>query len=379
MTQARSQFFITAGAIFVVIAGLKLAEPFMVPVMLGLMIAAVSSPLLTWMTRHKLPPALGAALVLLLDMALLGLFGWLMVMAAGDLRGKLGFYAERLSGHSRALNDALAHQGLPVDVGSLFSASDHMAAAVGTAASRFAGVASMMAVMMLVIYFTLCELTSMGDKVRTLSANPDAQFERVDMIVRDVQRYLVVKLLTSLLAAVGAYILLRVVGVHLALLLALSMFLLHFIPNLGAVVATVPAVVAALLDRGFGAALVVLLGYLVVITVVGNIIEPRLLGTTLGLSPLFVLLAMLFWGWVWGPIGALLSVPIMVVGKIIVENISDLAWIARFAEPARSPDSLPHSAAPTSMMRPPSFPIGLGSEEPASARSRGTRLSALKS
>ncbi len=379
MTQARSQLLLTVGAIFVVIAGLKLAEAFMVPVLLGLMIAAVSSPLLTWMSRHHIPPAIGASLVVLLDMGLMALLGWLMVLAAGDLQGHIGFYAGRLTGHVHALEMALQRKGLPVHIDAVLGQpGDHMGAAITMAAGRIVNVASTMGVMMLVIFFTLCELTSMGDKVRTLASHPDDQFERADRIVRDVQRYLVVKLVTSLLAGIGAFILLKVVGVHLALLLGLSMFLLHFIPNLGSVIATLPAVAAALLDRGPGTALVVVLGYFVIITVVGNIVEPRLLGKTLGLSPLLVLMAMLFWGWLWGPVGALLSVPLMVVAKIILENTSDLAWLVRFAEPARSPDAPPDSAAAHSMMRPPSFPIGLGAEEPAtSVRTRtSTTLSA---
>ena len=124
-----------------------------------------------------------------------------------------------------------------------------------------------------------------------------------------------------------------VLGVDLALLLASSLFVLHFIPNIGAAVATIPAVLAALASQGPGTAALVAIGYLLINLLVGNVLDPRVLGRTLGLSPLAVLLGMLFWGWLWGPAGALLSVPIMMVAKITLENVDGLSWVARIMKP----------------------------------------------
>jgi AI-2 transport protein TqsA len=150
--------------------------------------------------------------------------------------------------------------------------------------------------------------------------------------------------------------------VDLALLLALLMFLLRFIPNVGAAVGTLPAVLVALASRGPGTALAVGVGYVLINVLMGNVVESRVLGRTLGLSPLVVLLGMLFWGWLWGPSGALLSVPLMMVAKIILENSEDLAWIARLVEP--TPDAHAHvepRRSPTNpLMTRPSVPIGLG-------------------
>jgi predicted PurR-regulated permease PerM len=161
-----------------------------------------------------------------------------------------------------------------------------------------------------------------------LTSDAEVQFEQLDRIVRQVQLYLVVKFWTSLLAGMSAYIVLKAVGVDLALLLALTLFLLHFIPNVGTAIATAPAVVFALADKGPAAAVTVGVAYLSINTLIGNLIEPRMLGTRLGVSPFMVLLGMLFWGFMWGPIGALLSVPILVATKIAVENIAELAWLS---------------------------------------------------
>jgi predicted PurR-regulated permease PerM len=189
-----------------------------------------------------------------------------------------------------------------------------------------------LALVIFIVFFLLCELTVMGEKVRRLSGDADAQFERVDRIVRQVQLYLVVKLLTSLLVAVGAFVVLTIVGVQVALLLSLLLFLLHFIPNIGAVIAAAPAVAVAFMDRGPAAAVSVGIAYLVLNMVVGSLVEPRILGSRLGMSPFVVLVGMLFWGWVWGPAGALLSVPILAATKIVLENIPDLAWMSELAD-----------------------------------------------
>src|SRR6185503_9708945 len=108
----------------------------------------------------------------------------------------------------------------------------------------------------------------------------------------------------------------------------------------------------ALLQHGPGTALLVGAGYLIVNGVVGNVIEPKVMGRTLGLSALVVLLAMVFWGWLWGPIGALLSVPLTMVAKISFENSAQLRWIALLLGPANQCPEPPGRARPIPFVRP---------------------------
>jgi Zn-dependent protease with chaperone function len=115
----------------------------------------------------------------------------------------------------------------------------------------------------------------------------------------------------------------------------------------------------ALMDRGPAAALTVGIAFLVINTLVGSLLEPRMLGTRLGVSPFVVLVGMLFWGWLWGPAGALLSVPILAATKIVLENIPDLAWIAELADPRSDDASGPHLEAAASER----VGLGLGAHE----------------
>ena len=112
------------------------------------------------------------------------------------------------------------------------------------------------------------------------------------------------------------------------ILLGLVAFVLNFVPTIGSIIAAVPAMVLALILHDVGWMLVVGLGYLGINTLFGNLLEPNLMGRRLGLSTLVVVLSLIFWGWVWGPIGALLSVPLTMVLKIVLENTPDLRWIA---------------------------------------------------
>jgi AI-2 transport protein TqsA len=369
----RCHFVVFLAATVIVVVGLKYAQPFLVPVLFGAALTAISSPIATWVTRRGLPSSVGALAALVVDVALLAFVGIMLTLAGSELQTKLPAYLTRLAGVAATLAAALSRRGIPVNPAAFSSAFhlDGVVSVIGNAAMEVAGVLSSLAMVLLVVFFTLCEFTGLGDKICRLTPDPDRALVRIDRVVREVQRYLVVKTLTSFGVALLAFILLQVLHVDLALLLALLIFLLRFIPNVGAVVGTVPAVLIALASRGPGTALAVAIGYVVINVLVGNVVESRVLGRTLGLSPLVVLLGMLFWGWLWGPSGALLSVPLMMVAKIVLENSKDLGWIARLVEPA--PDSRelaqPRRSPTNPLLSRPSVPIGLG----ASAHGPGAR------
>ena len=297
---------------------------------IGLTVAAVSAPLVNWLSRRGVPGVVSASIVLLLDIAVLGGLGRLLVLAASDLQERLPSYAHRLSTLSATLEHYLQRHGLHKVADATWISGEQASAMLQSFAGNFASGASHLALVMFVVFFLLCELSVMGDKLRRLSGDADAQFERVDRIVRQVQLYLVVKLWTSLLVAVGAFIVLSALGIEVALLLSLMLFLLHFVPNIGAVIAGIPAVFVALIDRGPAAALSVGAAYLVLNLVVGNLIEPRMLGSRLGMSPFVVLVGMLFWGWLWGIPGMILAVPILATLSIVFENIDSLYFISVF-------------------------------------------------
>lgn len=150
-----------------------------------------------------------------------------------------------------------------------------------------------------------------------------------DRITLAVQHYLGLKSLVSLITAIMAVVILWLFGIHFAILWGLLTFFLNFIPNIGSFIATFPPVAVALFQTGSpGKALVIAALLSIVQLGVGNFLEPKLMGRGLDLSPLVVLLALLFWGWLWGLVGMLLAVPLTAAVKIAMEQIDETRTLA---------------------------------------------------
>jgi len=132
----------------------------------------------------------------------------------------------------------------------------------------------------------------------------------------------------SLATGIAVFILLAVVGVNYAVLWGLLAFFLNYVPNIGSIIAAIPAILLALIQLGFVKSIIVAGGFVVINLVVGNVIEPRFMGRGLGLSTLVVFLSLLFWGWVLGPVGMLLSVPLTMTAKIALDSREETRWLA---------------------------------------------------
>ena len=165
-------------------------------------------------------------------------------------------------------------------------------------------------------------------KVRSAFPNAKRSLLPIAEINDNVRRYLALKTLISLTTGVLVALWLRIIGVDYALLWGLLAFLLNYIPSIGSFIAAIPAVMLAFLQLGPGDGTLTLIGYLVINTAIGNFIEPRVMGEGMGLSTLVVFLSLIFWGWVLGPVGMLLSVPLTMILKIVLEANDDTRWMA---------------------------------------------------
>ncbi|MAN96377.1 MAG: hypothetical protein CME08_05260, partial [Gemmatimonadetes bacterium] len=177
-------------------------------------------------------------------------------------------------------------------------------------------------------------------------------------IVREVQAYLGIKTLVSLATGLSIGVLAWLLDLEFPVLLGLIGFVMNYIPTVGSLLAALPALFLSLVQfTSVGHLLLVGGGYGVINMVFGNLIEPNLMGKRLGLSTLVVILSLLFWAWVWGPVGALLAVPLTMIVKIMLENIEDLRWMAILLD--KSPPQSMVSGAGTR----PSAPASGGSVE----------------
>jgi AI-2 transport protein TqsA len=209
---------------------------------------------------------------------------------------------------------------------------------------------------LLLIVFMLLEVTTLPKRFHAALGWSRTTFSDFSRTMSEIQRYLSVKTATSAATGLCAGLWCGACGVPNPALWGLVTFALHYVPTVGSLVAAMPPVLIALSTMGVARASLVAVGLAVSSTVIGNIIEPNALGRSLSVSPLIVLLSMFAWGWLLGPIGALLSVPLTLIAKIVLWNTNDLHWVAVLLGPTPRASSRNSDNSPTrdSLLPPPS-------------------------
>ena len=203
----------------------------------------------------------------------------------------------------------------------------YMAAFATSIAASLATAATDLVLICILLCFMLLEAESFPSKVEVAFGSERSHMARLKEYELDLQRYLLVKTLTSAITGICVGLLCWAVGLEYAFLLAVIAFLLNFIPTVGSIIASVPGIVLAS-SLGLAHAAGIAVGYFAINLVIGNLLEPQIMGRKLGLAPLIVFLSFFFWGWMWGPIGMLLSVPLTMALKIYMEHTQDFQWAA---------------------------------------------------
>jgi len=317
-------------AFVVVVAGMSAAKVIIVPFLLAAFISISSSPLLFWLKKRKVPTWLALLIVMCGILAFLMLIAGLVGSSVNDFSNKLPVYEARLKEQTNVVLDWL--ERLDVDVARLELNKIFNSAAVmklvATLLNELGGVLKNGFLILLTVIFMLLEASSVPDKLRNIFHDPEASLGRLKAFADTVVRYIAIKSSISLVTGALVAVFLTVMGVDYPLLWGLLAFILNYIPNIGSIMAAVPPVLLTIIQLGPGRALGVAIGYVVINMVMGNAVEPRLMGRRLGLSTLVVFLSLIFWGWILGPVGMLLSVPLTMTVKIALDTSDDTRWIA---------------------------------------------------
>ncbi|RMH52074.1 MAG: AI-2E family transporter [Zetaproteobacteria bacterium] len=324
-----SGLLFAAAALVIVVAGLKAAAPLLTTFLLALFLAMISLPPLRWLRARGLGETAAVLILFLLLLVAGSLLGLLLGSSVADFTRQLPHYQERLDAQRTGLSHWLSAHGLELGADSLKEALDP-AAAMGMAGSLLTGLGKSLANLFLILLttiFLLFEALALPEKWRRMGEHAPSS-EAVHRFLERANRYLAVKTWISLLTGALVALLLLIVGVDYPLLWGVLAFLFNFVPNIGSIVAAVPPLLLAVVQLGGGAAVTVAVGYLTINTVVGNLIEPRFMGREVGLSPLVVFLSLVCWGWILGPVGMLLSVPLTMVVKLALESNPRWRWLA---------------------------------------------------
>ncbi|MFO0708460.1 MAG: AI-2E family transporter [Sandaracinus sp.] len=321
---------LTLAALVIVIAGLRVAGGFFLPVLVALFLTVVSTPLLLWLERVRVPRVLAVLATVSLDVLVLAGLVALVGSSLTGLHEAVPRYQDAVVTLVHSGVSFLQARGLTVEAEDLDALGDSgwMLQTFTDLVRELTEIVSNALLVVLLVIFMLFEIAPSRAKLAVLLDAPQGHFPELAASAGRVQRYLVVKTLLSAVTAVlfGGW--LGVLGVDFALLWGLAAFLLNFIPTIGPAIATIPPVVIALLTLGPGAALAAAIGCLLVNIVIGNVFEPRMMGEALGLSTLVVFASMLFWGWLWGPVGALLAVPLTMLMRDALALGGSTRWLA---------------------------------------------------
>jgi len=343
------------GALFVVVAGLKAAEPVIIPMLLAFFLAVLSYPLQSMLVRWGVRTGMAVTATVGAVMAVITGLGLLVNQAVLGFVGSIPVYQERLVAKAQHWLELASERGLELSDWldpETFDISNYFDLASGIVGGTVRGVASLVSLIfmtLVALIFMLAEAYGLGDKVSAAFGERRDLIAHVAGITRSTQRYVGVKTLMSALTGLLVTLWTALLGIEFPIVWGVVAFFMHFIPAFGAFIASVPTILVALAQYGWGRAFGVAVGYLVIGSVIGNIMEPALMGRRVGLSPLAVLFALVFWGWVWGPIGMLLSVPVTVLLKISLEHSKEFSWLAVLLSPnpKRKPKSEPEPAAAT--------------------------------
>jgi len=338
-SRSSSGAVVTIAAVIVIIAGVRAAAPIVVPFLLSVFLAIILTPPFLWLLRKNIPVALALVIVLVVLAAAAALFSVLIGASLDDFLRTLPTYQERLKNGMTQLITWANARGVELSRLALLNYLDP-AKAMGFIANLLSSMGNILAngfLIFLTVVFIMLEVSNLPAKCRSALRDPDTSMMQFSSIIEDINRYMEIKTLLSLLTGILVAISLAVIGVDYYLLWGTLAFLLNYIPNIGSVLAAVPAVLVAVLQLGPFAAMSVVLVYVVINIVVGTILEPRFMGRGLGLSPLVVFLSLVFWGWVLGPVGMLLSVPLTISAKIALHADADSRWIALMLGPGPEP------------------------------------------
>lgn len=324
------QVLLILASFTIIVAGMKAAESIIVPFLLAVFISIVASPPFFWLQKKSIPKAIALLLVILVFLLFISLIALLIGTSINDFTLKLPIYQQKLQSQTQSVVAWLIEKKFiepDFQLSNVFNPGSVLRI-IGDALNQVSGLFANGFLILLTILFIMLEITSIPVKLKKVFSNPEESILRIQSVFQNINKYIAIKTWISLGTGILVYILLLIIGVDYPLLWGVLAFALNFIPTIGSIIALIPPVLLTIIQLGFVEALIILIGYLIINTIMGNILEPKFMGKGLGLSTLVVFLSLIFWGWILGPIGMLLSVPLTITIKIALDSSDETRWLA---------------------------------------------------
>lgn len=330
LPEGQSLTVLKIAAFIIIIAGIISAKSIIAPFLMALFISIICAQPIFWLEKKKVPKGLAMLIVVIGILAIFFGFGYLIGGAISSFSSNAPNYELSLKTIIDRFINFLNSYGIMVTKDQFPNLSDP-ARILDFTVKAINELVNMMGntfLVFLTILFMLMELSSISDKIRTVFTGPAESFSYLEKIIYSIRRYLGIKTIFSVVHIILLYIALSIIGVDYAILWALIAGIMSYIPNIGSIIAAIPALLFALIQLGMGGAIWTLLTYVAMNNILGNFLEPKIMGKGLSLSTLVVFMSLIFWGFVLGTVGMFLSVPLTITIKIILEQNEKTRWIA---------------------------------------------------
>jgi predicted PurR-regulated permease PerM len=330
-------------ALVIILAGIHAAADILVPMLLALFFAIVLNPLVTWFLRRGFNRTMAITIVVVVMLIGLTLLFGVLAASLNEFIALLPKYNKELTRKLLDFQEIFPFLNLHVSPERMLKRMDSEKVMTFATAlmTQLSGAMASIVLLVMTVVFMLFEVRHVPYKLRFALSNPQIHIAGLHRALKGVSHYLALKTLISLWTGVIIWLGLQLMGIQFALMWGVLGFLLNYIPNIGSVISAIPPMIQALLFNGFYEFMLVGALFLVVHMVLGNMVEPRMMGHRLGMSTLVVFLSLLFWGWLLGPVGMLLSVPLTSVCKIWMETTVGGSKVAVLLGPGRPKSRLP--------------------------------------
>ena len=336
----------TAGFIFI-LGTARYAQVIIVPFLLSIFIAIVAAAPINWLKKRGVSAPIATVAVLVFVVLILVLVGMLLGTTVDQFSAALPKYQARLQELTQGAQTWLIGRGIEVTETGLDEILDPRAAMnfANKVVVGFGDVLSNAFLIMFTVLFMLLEASSFPAKLQAMEGEGGAKTaSKLAEVIDSTKSYIAIKTVSSLATGILVGLGLALLGLDFAALWGFLAFVLNFVPNIGSIIAAVPAVLLSLLQLGPFPTLIVVFIYFVVNTLIGNVVEPAIMGRRVGLSTLVVFLSLVFWGWLLGPVGMILSVPLTMVVKYAALESEETRWLGILLGPAPLPDKEAPSA-----------------------------------
>ena len=330
-------------ALVIILAGIHAAADIIVQLLLAIFFTIVLNPLVRWFIRRGVRRPLAIAIVVAAMLVALSALVGVLASSINDFVAMLPKYNKELTRKVLYLQDMIPFLHLHLSPERILQRidSDKLMTFTTALMTGLSGAMASIVLLVMTVIFMLFEVRHVPYKLRFALNNPQIHIASLHRALKGVSHYLALKTLLSLFTGVIVWLGLLAMGIQFALMWGVLAFLLKYVPNIGSVISAVPPMIQALLFNGFYECLLVGALFLVVHMIIGNILEPRMMGHRLGMSTLVVFLSLLIWGWLLGPVGMLLSVPLTSVCKIWMETTAGGSKLAILLGPGRPKSRLP--------------------------------------